>query len=200
MAEWVGDLVDWQRGARASLRRYAGEQDEPWQADAFRIARELVDLLDRDPVTRAELSALLHQGARLPATESGADALRGQLMAAYLSLNDFGFVPSKVTPAKLIVDPYGSLGVAIEIEPRPLQSWVSSQSSPFVAGAPADDAWWQALTFSGGAMLVPESATVSVGAPTHEQILEIVERTGRNGVKALLRVLPESVREILSFS
>ena len=180
---------EWGDFATSHVRRLEADRSEPWHEEALDIARQLEALLRSNPSPVDAWCDLLTRAGRLPAGETDAQLLRRHLLRAALDLTSSPPLGPPIQAGSLIVEPYGGLAIVTREAKAPPPSWLAKQDyEPMRQHATSP--WWSALTFKGGSILVVDALTFVVGAPTDEQLRDLVERTSVRGARQLLELFP----------
>lgn len=154
----------------AAVRRFETERDEPWHHVAHTLASELAVLIQSAQVSPVALRPLLAKSGGLPASETGAQAVRRSLVRAYFE------VGGQAPPAgqgDLVIDDRGRLSILAEQAKSPSRAWVREQDFAPIRALVTDD-WWSAYPYGGGALLLAGPYIHSLGPAPIEWVWDAV--------------------------
>jgi len=173
---------DFARLARASVRRYAVEQDEAWHVEAHEVATALLAEIEGAEAPRpGRALAWARRLALLPPGEPGATSLRRTLFEWACDVFDawpeHAWPDCDVRPGRLAMDALGRLSVVRSVAEPPNARWRREQRGYDALAVDTSTGWWTCLPLDGGALLLPRTRMLVVGDPSELQLETLLEHT-----------------------
>lgn len=82
---------------------------------------------------------------------------------------------------------------------KPSREWLAEQVDRRVA-ALADAAWWGAMPFTGGYILVPEPLLRYKRIPTYDDLMQIIDHANKEARRTIAQLFPDLVQTALKRS